>query len=446
MTAQASPFLLSTSWRAACVQVQDEGSQLVALATGAAPGDLVVDLCCGRGGKALALLALLEGQREPNGGSGGFDRETAGAEGADGGDGGTCQMESGPATAMPMLEYGVGDGGAAAAILPRQERAGKRETAREGGRLVCHDVDPRSLADAVRRLKRLGFRPPLATGTRDRRHDDDRAMAAARGAASGDDVATGAKSVAGGRGVADAPLRATSGGRTGEGTAGGGGGCEWVELERLAEGALASPPIRCAVVCSGGGEPQPRPQPALLGVVSSSVSPPSVPPAIIVLGGRGGDVSLAPPPPPPTSGVSADDTTVDATTFADDGACVFVDTARIRRALTSASSSAYCSADGAILSDVVLVDAPCSALGTLRRGPNVRWEIDGASLARYPPVQRALLAAAATLVAVGGVLVYATCTFLPAEVRARGESRCRCAFRCAEPLTRARVEWRPPRS
>lgn len=42
---------------------------------------------------------------------------------------------------------------------------------------------------------------------------------------------------------------------------------------------------------------------------------------------------------------------------------------------------------GACGGDVVLVDGPCSSLGTLRRGPNVRWEIDSHSLAQYQPLQ-----------------------------------------------------------
>jgi 16S rRNA (cytosine967-C5)-methyltransferase len=60
--------------------------------------------------------------------------------------------------------------------------------------------------------------------------------------------------------------------------------------------------------------------------------------------------------------------------------------------------------------DAVLVDAPCSALGTLRRGPDVRWRLDVASFGKWPPIQRALLETAAPLVRPGGRLVHATCT------------------------------------
>jgi 16S rRNA (cytosine967-C5)-methyltransferase len=63
----------------------------------------------------------------------------------------------------------------------------------------------------------------------------------------------------------------------------------------------------------------------------------------------------------------------------------------------------------------VLVDAPCSGLGTLRRNPELRWRIDAAALARLPEQQLALLRAHAPLVAPGGRLVYATCTPLASE-------------------------------
>jgi len=58
--------------------------------------------------------------------------------------------------------------------------------------------------------------------------------------------------------------------------------------------------------------------------------------------------------------------------------------------------------------DHVLVDAPCSELGTLRRGPDARWRIDPRSLKSLPPLQRELLEVAAPLARKR--LVYATCT------------------------------------
>ncbi len=67
------------------------------------------------------------------------------------------------------------------------------------------------------------------------------------------------------------------------------------------------------------------------------------------------------------------------------------------------------------LADCILVDAPCSSLGTLRRGPNVRWEIEPSSLALFPPIQKSILEQAAGLIRPGGILVYATCTFQASE-------------------------------
>jgi 16S rRNA (cytosine967-C5)-methyltransferase len=61
--------------------------------------------------------------------------------------------------------------------------------------------------------------------------------------------------------------------------------------------------------------------------------------------------------------------------------------------------------------DRALVDAPCSELGALRRGPDLRWRMDPASFAALPALQRSILAGAAARVRPGGRLVYATCTF-----------------------------------
>lgn len=65
--------------------------------------------------------------------------------------------------------------------------------------------------------------------------------------------------------------------------------------------------------------------------------------------------------------------------------------------------------------DAVLVDAPCSETGTLRRGPDARWRIDPQSPERWAELQRRLLARAARLVRPGGRLVYATCSLDPVE-------------------------------
>ena len=65
--------------------------------------------------------------------------------------------------------------------------------------------------------------------------------------------------------------------------------------------------------------------------------------------------------------------------------------------------------------DCVLVDAPCSGLGTIRRDPDIRWRRTSVDLARYADTQRALLAQAAHTVRPGGRLVYATCSSEPEE-------------------------------
>ena len=65
--------------------------------------------------------------------------------------------------------------------------------------------------------------------------------------------------------------------------------------------------------------------------------------------------------------------------------------------------------------DRVLVDAPCTGSGTLRRHPDLKWRQNDASLAALATSQRTILAAAARLVRPGGRLVYATCSVLAAE-------------------------------
>ena len=65
--------------------------------------------------------------------------------------------------------------------------------------------------------------------------------------------------------------------------------------------------------------------------------------------------------------------------------------------------------------DAVLVDAPCSNLGVLRRNPEVKWRREDADVTASAERQRAILGAAATLVKPGGRLVYATCSLEPEE-------------------------------
>ncbi len=65
--------------------------------------------------------------------------------------------------------------------------------------------------------------------------------------------------------------------------------------------------------------------------------------------------------------------------------------------------------------DRVLVDAPCSGLGTLRRNPDLKWRQDEKSIAELTVKQASILDAASTLVRPGGRLVYATCSLLAEE-------------------------------
>ena len=65
--------------------------------------------------------------------------------------------------------------------------------------------------------------------------------------------------------------------------------------------------------------------------------------------------------------------------------------------------------------DRVLVDAPCSGLGTLRRNPDLKWRQNAEAIDELTVKQASILAAAATLVRPGGRLVYATCSLLADE-------------------------------
>ena len=78
--------------------------------------------------------------------------------------------------------------------------------------------------------------------------------------------------------------------------------------------------------------------------------------------------------------------------------------------------------------DRVLVDAPCSGLGTLRRNPDLKWRQTPAGVLELQAKQTAILNSAARLVKAGGRLVYATCSVLPDENEAVAE-----AFSAAHP-------------
>jgi 16S rRNA (cytosine967-C5)-methyltransferase len=68
--------------------------------------------------------------------------------------------------------------------------------------------------------------------------------------------------------------------------------------------------------------------------------------------------------------------------------------------------------------DRVLVDAPCSGTGTLRRHPDLKWRQSADGVAALGASQRAILGAAARLLKPGGRLVYATCSVLDSENQA----------------------------
>ncbi|HVW63709.1 MAG TPA: RsmB/NOP family class I SAM-dependent RNA methyltransferase [Nitrosospira sp.] len=65
--------------------------------------------------------------------------------------------------------------------------------------------------------------------------------------------------------------------------------------------------------------------------------------------------------------------------------------------------------------DRVLVDAPCSGMGTLRRNPDLKWRQSPQSIEELKHKQMAILSSAANLLKPGGRLVYATCSFFPEE-------------------------------
>ena len=74
--------------------------------------------------------------------------------------------------------------------------------------------------------------------------------------------------------------------------------------------------------------------------------------------------------------------------------------------------------------DRVLVDAPCTGLGTLRRNPDLKWRQDAKAVEAMAQKQLAILQSASRLVKSGGRLVYATCSILPEENEAIAKAFC----------------------
>ncbi len=107
--------------------------------------------------------------------------------------------------------------------------------------------------------------------------------------------------------------------------------------------------------------------------------------------------------------------------------------ARLRTRAAAAGAEGIVEVHGAVAPpsltvDRVLVDAPCSELGTLRRGPDLRWRLDPATFEPLPGLQREILSRAARHVRPGGRLVYATCTF-----RREEDEAVALAFEAAHP-------------
>jgi 16S rRNA (cytosine967-C5)-methyltransferase len=92
--------------------------------------------------------------------------------------------------------------------------------------------------------------------------------------------------------------------------------------------------------------------------------------------------------------------------------------------------------------DRVLIDAPCSGLGALRRRPDARWRIDEASVSRLAVLQRDLVEAAIPLLRPGGTLVYSVCTLTSAETLGIDEHLA-ANHPELEPLPLPEPPWRP---
>ncbi len=65
--------------------------------------------------------------------------------------------------------------------------------------------------------------------------------------------------------------------------------------------------------------------------------------------------------------------------------------------------------------DRVLVDVPCSGMGTLRRNPEIKWNTKPEDMKQFPPLQKEILHRSAAYLKRGGIMVYSTCTIASAE-------------------------------
>lgn len=83
------------------------------------------------------------------------------------------------------------------------------------------------------------------------------------------------------------------------------------------------------------------------------------------------------------------------------------------RAITSTITTDY-----AEVADRLLIDAPCSGLGTLKRQPDLKWRLTHEQIDKVRSIQAELLSKYTAMLKPGGRLVYATCSILPSENRA----------------------------
>ena len=65
--------------------------------------------------------------------------------------------------------------------------------------------------------------------------------------------------------------------------------------------------------------------------------------------------------------------------------------------------------------DVILIDAPCSGIGTIKRNPDVKWKLKNSDIDNYKTIQAALLEKYKSLIHKNSKLIYATCSILPSE-------------------------------
>ena len=88
------------------------------------------------------------------------------------------------------------------------------------------------------------------------------------------------------------------------------------------------------------------------------------------------------------------------------------------RCVKAKEITATTAVDFAEVADRLLIDAPCSGLGTLKRQPDLKWRLKPAQLDRLRGIQKELLESYTAMLKPGGRLVYATCSILPSENRA----------------------------